>query len=147
LYLEKGARFLAVGLVVGAQSQPNQPGNTMADEKEVKAEDVPKEDLKESTPGTMDMKVTTKKSTGFYIKAAKSFFTGIEDKDGNKKEPICVLNISGLGDSINSVVAAAAAIESEGLGTIKKIETSYPEMKSGATSRGCPRIAVTLYHK
>jgi len=114
---------------------------------EVKAEDITKEDVTESTPGVMDMKVTTKKSTGFYIKAAKSFFTGIEDKDGNKKEPVNVLNISGLGDSINSVVAAAAAVESEGLGTIKKIETSYPDMKSGATTRGCPRIAVTVNKK
>jgi len=105
------------------------------------------EDIKETTPGVMDMKVTTKKSTGFYIKAAKSFFTGIEDKDGNKKEPVNVLNISGLGDSINTVVASAAAIESDGLGTISKIETSYPDMKSGATTRGCPRILVVVNKK
>ena len=29
----------------------------------------------------VDMKVTTNKSTGFYVKSAKSFFAGTEDKE------------------------------------------------------------------
>mmetsp|Transcript_61823 Transcript_61823/g.149675 ORF Transcript_61823/g.149675 Transcript_61823/m.149675 type:complete len:134 (+) Transcript_61823:74-475(+) len=111
------------------------------------AEEKPAEAAAESTPGVMDMKVTTKKSVGFYIRSAKSFLTGIEGADGEKKEPVCVLNISGLGEAINAAVAAAAAVESEGLGTIKKIETSYPEMASGGSARGCPRINITVYHK
>eukprot|EP00929_Paragymnodinium_shiwhaense_P008600 TRINITY_DN112557_c0_g1_i1.p1 TRINITY_DN112557_c0_g1~~TRINITY_DN112557_c0_g1_i1.p1 ORF type:complete len:115 (-),score=50.72 TRINITY_DN112557_c0_g1_i1:372-716(-) len=103
------------------------------------------EDVKETTPGVIDMKVTTKKSTGFYIKSAKSFMTGVTDKDGNAKEAACVLNISGLGEAISSAAACAAAIESEKLGVIKKIETSYPGMASGGTSRGCARIAITIH--
>merc|ERR1711865_295349 len=87
---------------------------------------------------TVDMKVTTKKSTGFYIKSAKSFLTGFEDKDGNKKPAVNTLNISGLGDSINVAVSAAMEIEKEGLGSIKKIETSYPEMEE--SQRGCARV-------
>merc|ERR1712070_922299 len=93
----------------------------------------------------VDMKVTTKKSTGFYIKSAKSFFTGLEDKDGNKKPPVSVLNISGLGDAINVATSAAMEIEKEGLGTIKKIETSYPEMEG--SQRGCSRILITMSKK
>merc|ERR1719221_505019 len=105
-------------------------------------------DATESTPGMVDMKVTTKRSIGFYVRSAKNFLTGIdEDKDGKKKEPVCVLNISGLGEAITRAVAAAAAVESEGLGTIKKIETSYPELETGGSSRGCPRINITIYHK
>jgi len=101
----------------------------------------------EQTPGVVDMKVTTKKNLGFYIRSAKNFLTGLETATGEKKEPVCVLNISGLGEAINAAVAAAAAVESEGLGYIKTIETSYPEMTSGSSARGCPRINIQVYHK
>mmetsp|Transcript_9870 Transcript_9870/g.19042 ORF Transcript_9870/g.19042 Transcript_9870/m.19042 type:complete len:116 (+) Transcript_9870:95-442(+) len=101
----------------------------------------------EQTPGVVDMKVTTKKNVGFYIRAAKSFLAGVETAAGEKKEAVCVLNISGLGDAINAAVAAAAAVESEGLGIIKKIETSYPDMTSGSSNRGCPRIYIQVWHK
>ena len=37
------------------------------------------------TKGMVDMKVTNKKNTGFYVKSAKSFFQGVEGKDGEKK--------------------------------------------------------------
>jgi len=97
-----------------------------------------------ATDASVDMKVTQKKSIGFYVNAAKSFFTGVTDKDGNKKEPVCVLNISGLGEAVGTAAAAAAAVEKEGLAFIKKIETSYPDMSDGG-NRGCPRILVTLY--
>jgi len=94
------------------------------------------------TPGVMEMKVSAKKSIGFYKNVAIKFLQGFTDKDGNKKEPVCVLKISGLGETINSAVVAAQAAESSGAGTIKKIETSYPDMNG----RGCARIVLTLYH-
>eukprot|EP00427_Karlodinium_veneficum_P017361 CAMPEP_0169137380 /NCGR_PEP_ID=MMETSP1015-20121227/41507_1 /TAXON_ID=342587 /ORGANISM="Karlodinium micrum, Strain CCMP2283" /LENGTH=118 /DNA_ID=CAMNT_0009202219 /DNA_START=73 /DNA_END=430 /DNA_ORIENTATION=- len=72
--------------------------------------------------GTVEMKVTVKKTPGFYIRSAKRMLEGFEDKDGKKVEPVCVLTISGLGNSINAAIAAAAAVEAEGLGSIKKIE-------------------------
>mmetsp|Transcript_76805 Transcript_76805/g.248886 ORF Transcript_76805/g.248886 Transcript_76805/m.248886 type:complete len:107 (-) Transcript_76805:51-371(-) len=100
--------------------------------------------VEESAPGTIDMKVTTKKPISFYVRSAKSFFTGVEKEGEEKKEPCCILNISGLGEAINTAVAAAVAVESEGLAVIKKIETSYPDMTSG---RGCARILITLWHK
>eukprot|EP00933_Yihiella_yeosuensis_P013517 TRINITY_DN12486_c0_g1_i1.p1 TRINITY_DN12486_c0_g1~~TRINITY_DN12486_c0_g1_i1.p1 ORF type:complete len:111 (+),score=35.55 TRINITY_DN12486_c0_g1_i1:96-428(+) len=107
------------------------------------------EEVTSTTPGVVDMKVTTKKNVGFYIRSARSFLTGVEDKEtGTKKEPVCVLNISGLGEAINTAVAAATAVEAEGHGYIKKVETSYPEMTSGGGSqRGCPRILIQVYHK
>ncbi|CAK0845842.1 unnamed protein product [Prorocentrum cordatum] len=99
-----------------------------------------------STPGVVDMKVTTNKSAGFYIRAATSFLAGVEAKDGKEaKEPVCVLNISGLGDAVSAACSAAAAVESKGLGYIKKIETSYPEMEG--SGRGCPRVLITVFHK
>jgi len=76
-----------------------------------------------------------KKSVGFYIKAAKSFFTGVEkSKDGTAKEAVSSLIISGLGDAIIVAVSSAAAIEKAGLGIVKSIET-----------HGCARIAITLH--
>ena len=96
---------------------------------------------------SVDMKVTNKKGIGFYVKSAKSFFQAVEDKDGNKKDPVKVLTISGLGDAINTAVAAAAACEEEGLCTVANIETSYPDMQSGGMTRGCGAIKITLKRK
>eukprot|EP00930_Biecheleria_cincta_P021488 TRINITY_DN15918_c0_g1_i2.p1 TRINITY_DN15918_c0_g1~~TRINITY_DN15918_c0_g1_i2.p1 ORF type:complete len:309 (+),score=60.09 TRINITY_DN15918_c0_g1_i2:195-1121(+) len=91
---------------------------------------------------SVDMKVTNKKGTGFYVKSAKSFFQGTEDKD-----PVSKLSISGLGDAIDTAVAAAMACEQEGLCTIAEIRTSYPDMQSGGTTRGCGAIMITLKKK
>uniref|UniRef100_A0A7S1AEL4 DNA/RNA-binding protein Alba-like domain-containing protein n=1 Tax=Noctiluca scintillans TaxID=2966 RepID=A0A7S1AEL4_NOCSC len=113
-----------------------------ADDVEIAAETGAEEEGAEVKDGTVEMRVTTKKAPGFYIRSAKSFITGFEDKDGNKKEAVNVLNISGLGAATGVAVATAAALEKEGLGAIKKIETSYPEMPAG---RGCPRITITLH--
>merc|ERR1719356_1526439 len=98
-----------------------------------------------TTPGAVDMKVTTKKPVGFYIRSAKSFLTGVQTEGGEKKEPVNVLNISGLGEAINAAVAAATVVEGEGLGKISKVETSYPEMSG--SQRGCPRILVKVERK
>merc|ERR1712176_442477 len=48
------------------------------------------------------MKVTTKKAPSFYTKSARNFLTDMEDKDGNKKDPVTLLYMSGLGDSTNT---------------------------------------------
>lgn len=97
----------------------------------------------EKTKGVVDMKVSNKKGSGFYVSAAKNFMTGTTDSEGNKKEPVRILNISGLGDSINNAVAAAAAVEKEGLGRITNIETTYPDMSDG-DGHGCARIEITI---
>lgn len=90
----------------------------------------------------LEMKVTTNKSPGFYAKSAISFFTGTEDKDGKKKEPVSQLKISGLGNSINAAVTAALAAESGGHAKITNIETTYPEMENN--QRPCARILISL---
>lgn len=94
------------------------------------------------TPGVVEMKVTNKKNVGFYTKAAKMFLQGGEDKDGTKKEPACVLIISGLGEAINTAVSVSNIVASDGLGAIKKIETSYQDVGEHSVAR----IAVTVYH-
>jgi len=101
-------------------------------------------------PG-MEMKVSTKKSAGFYIRAASNFLKGIEAKEaeGDKeaveaKEPVDLLKISGLGEAINTAVAAATRAEAEGIGEITSIQTQYPEMTSG---RGCAQISILVKKK
>jgi len=101
----------------------------------------------EIVPGAVEMKVTSKKSTGFYTKSAKAFLGGVEDKDGKKREPVKTLHISGLGDAITIASAVAATVEAEGLASIGKIETSYPEMNSASGGRGCARILISLEKK
>lgn len=99
----------------------------------------------EEFAGIVSMKVTTNKSSGFYAKSAKSFFTGVEDKEGNKREPVSQLKISGVGGSVNTAVAAALAVQSEGLATITKIDTSYAEIEGN--QRPCARISISLHKK
>lgn len=92
----------------------------------------------------VEMKVTTKKSTSFYINCAKRFLQGGEDKDGNKQKAVRALTVSGLGEAINVAVATAAIMQKEGLGKIDTIETSYPQLDAGSSSRGCPLIKLRI---
>merc|ERR1719161_1425715 len=98
------------------------------------------------------MKVTAKRSAGFYAGSACSFFRGVDAKpaEGDKeaveaKPPVDYLRISGLGDAINVAVAAAAKVEGEGLGSIVAIQTDYPEMEG--SQRGCAHISIDIKKK
>merc|ERR1712232_1354706 len=99
--------------------------------------------------GATEMKVTAKRSAGFYANSACSFFRGIDARpaeDGKEareaKPPVDNLRISGLGDAVGVAVTAAAKIVDEGLGAISKIQTAYPEMEG--SGRGCPQIFIDL---
>merc|ERR1712110_1273229 len=88
-----------------------------------------------------EMKVSMKKGIGFYVRAAIAFLKGIEarETDGDKpateaKTSVDDLRISGLGEAINCAITVAVRMERDGLATIAKIETNYPDMTSG---RGC----------
>jgi len=102
-------------------------------------------------PGVVEMKCTMKKPVSFYIKSAQAFLKGVdavEAKEGKEakkaKPPVEEMKISGLGEAINAAVSAAVRAEAEGLATITKVETRYPEM---ASSRGCAQIVLTLKRK
>eukprot|EP00413_Alexandrium_margalefii_P041399 CAMPEP_0204593828 /NCGR_PEP_ID=MMETSP0661-20131031/51731_1 /ASSEMBLY_ACC=CAM_ASM_000606 /TAXON_ID=109239 /ORGANISM="Alexandrium margalefi, Strain AMGDE01CS-322" /LENGTH=106 /DNA_ID=CAMNT_0051604175 /DNA_START=87 /DNA_END=407 /DNA_ORIENTATION=- len=104
-----------------------------------------------SSESTMEMKVSMKKGVGFYIRAASSFLKGVDAReavDGKEaveaKAPVEELKISGLGEAINAAVTAATCAETNGLGTITKVETAYPDMSSG---RGCAQIFITVKRK
>merc|ERR1719284_1444419 len=99
----------------------------------------------------MEMKVSMKKGIGFYMRAATSFLKGIDAKpaEGDKpaieaKPAVDELKISGLGEAINCAVSVATKVEADGLATVTKIETNYPEMTSG---RGCAQITITVKKK
>uniref|UniRef100_A0A7S3ULK6 DNA/RNA-binding protein Alba-like domain-containing protein n=1 Tax=Oxyrrhis marina TaxID=2969 RepID=A0A7S3ULK6_OXYMA len=93
------------------------------------------------------IKVTAKRSVGFYIRAAKSFLEGTTDKDGNEKAAVKNITISGLGNAINAAVAAAAAVEREGIGNITRVETQYPDIESGSVARGVAQIVIDVEKK
>eukprot|EP00747_Dinoflagellata_sp_TGD_P111041 gnl/TRDRNA2_/TRDRNA2_171115_c0_seq2.p1 gnl/TRDRNA2_/TRDRNA2_171115_c0~~gnl/TRDRNA2_/TRDRNA2_171115_c0_seq2.p1 ORF type:complete len:277 (+),score=69.90 gnl/TRDRNA2_/TRDRNA2_171115_c0_seq2:89-919(+) len=102
--------------------------------------------------GTVEIKVTTKKSANFYIRAVQSFLKGVEAKPAEEgkeaveaKPAVELLRISGLGDAINVAVTAATQAESEGLGAITKIQTLYPPMEG--SGRGCAQIVIDLKKK
>jgi len=107
-------------------------------------------DVEDAIPeeGVVDMKVTMKKGSGFYIRAAATFLKGAEGREASEgKEalpelkPVDQLKVSGLGEAINVAVAVSAKMEADGLAKIIKVKTRYPEMTSG---RGCGQICIQL---
>eukprot|EP00931_Biecheleriopsis_adriatica_P068971 TRINITY_DN42864_c0_g1_i1.p1 TRINITY_DN42864_c0_g1~~TRINITY_DN42864_c0_g1_i1.p1 ORF type:complete len:314 (+),score=71.35 TRINITY_DN42864_c0_g1_i1:88-1029(+) len=96
----------------------------------------------------MALKVTNKKGAGFYSRAAKSFFKGMEAEEASDgkpaveaKAPVDELKISGLGEATNVAVAVAAKLDADGTAEISNVQTAYPEMTSG---RGCPQITISM---
>lgn len=106
------------------------------------------EDVLPPPPGAMEMKVSVKKSIGFYIHAAASFLKGVDAKEATegkeaqpKLDPVDELWISGLGEAINCAITTALRAEADGLCKITRIRTKYPEMASG---RGCAQILIRV---
>jgi len=97
--------------------------------------------------GAIEMKVTLRKSRGFYVKAALSFLRGIEARPATDekaaaeaKPPVCALRVSGTGEACNVAISAAAAIATSGIGRIVRVQTNYPSI-SGVP---CPQIVIDL---
>mmetsp|Transcript_104124 Transcript_104124/g.164457 ORF Transcript_104124/g.164457 Transcript_104124/m.164457 type:complete len:328 (-) Transcript_104124:297-1280(-) len=106
------------------------------------------EDVLPVPDGTMEMKVTMKKSSGFYVKSAAAFLKGVdaveatEDKEAKPKlEPVDNLKVSGLGAAINTAISVAVQTEAAGLGKITSICTKNPMMPNG---RGCAQIIIMM---
>lgn len=106
------------------------------------------EDVLPLPDGTMEMKVTVKKGTGFYIRSAAAFLQGVdaveasEGKEAKPKlEPVDALRISGLGEAINCAVSVAVKTEAAGLAKITSVATKYPMMPSG---RPCAQIMIMM---
>jgi len=86
-----------------------------------------------------EMKVTNSKPVGFYIRSALSFLKGTEEK-----APVDVLDLSALGNAINTVIAVAGRMEKDKIANITNIKTNYADVQSGGATRGCPQIVVQL---
>mmetsp|Transcript_110201 Transcript_110201/g.152472 ORF Transcript_110201/g.152472 Transcript_110201/m.152472 type:complete len:219 (-) Transcript_110201:35-691(-) len=94
------------------------------------------EPIAEESLTKVEMKLSKKNSTGFYIRAATNFLKGT-----GERKPVNDLKLTALGEAINSAIAVAANIEKQGLGTILKVSTAYPDMPNG---RGCAQIAIDV---
>ena len=100
--------------------------------------------------GSTNLKVTVKKSSGFYANSACSFLRGVEEKPAKNgdeaqaaKPAVKHLRISGLGEAVGAAVAAAAKTEAEALGRITKIQTAYPEI-GGMREQFCAQILIDV---
>ena len=89
------------------------------------------------------MKVIKRKGTGFYIRAAKSFFKEkvIADCQPAVEAKAVELKVIGLGEAISVAIAVAMKLEAENIADISNIETGYPEMNG---ARNCSSITVTM---
>ncbi|CAK9109367.1 Leucine aminopeptidase (Epoxide hydrolase) (Leukotriene A-4 hydrolase homolog) (LTA-4 hydrolase) [Durusdinium trenchii] len=82
-----------------------------------------------------ELKITAKKGTGFYIRAAATFLRGTDEKP-----PVPSVILSGTGSATTTVVETAHAIQKQGLAKITRVETGYPTTGGQSTAR----LAVTL---
>lgn len=83
----------------------------------------------------VEIKITTKKSVGFYIRAVATFIRGTDDKP-----PVEQVQVTALGNAISAAAAVVGAIERDGLAKAFEIKTNYLEMKPGVS----PQLSVTL---
>jgi len=88
------------------------------------------------------MKITSQKGVGFYLRSAASFLNGTDDKPA-----VPILEISALGNAINSAVAVAGRLEKDGTAVIQKMETGYADVENSGKTRGCSQLKVTIKKK
>ena len=76
------------------------------------------------------MKVIKRKGTGFYIRAAKSFFKEkvIADCQPAVEAKAVELKVTGLGEAISVVIAVAMKLEAENIANISNIETRCSQL-------------------
>jgi len=105
-------------------------------------------ELQPAPEGSMEMKVTSSKGVGFYIRAAVSFLEGLDARpaEGGKeaveaKPPVQNLRISALGNAVDTAVVVAQRMASDNLATIKRVQSAYPTMNSG---KGCCHVVIDL---
>eukprot|EP00931_Biecheleriopsis_adriatica_P088254 TRINITY_DN62618_c0_g1_i1.p1 TRINITY_DN62618_c0_g1~~TRINITY_DN62618_c0_g1_i1.p1 ORF type:complete len:637 (+),score=126.48 TRINITY_DN62618_c0_g1_i1:62-1912(+) len=98
--------------------------------------------------GTMEMKVSTKKGVGFFIRAASVFLQGADAKEAEgdvegkpARAPVSELQVSGLGEAIGVAISVAKRMEEDGLAEIAGVETLYPDMENGGSS---PQMRIRL---
>jgi len=87
----------------------------------------------------VNLKVTVSKGSGFYVRAARNFLEGNKEKDA-----VDEITISGLGNAINSAAVVASRLEKDGIGTITKVVTAYPDMTAGKSERGVAQLVITM---
>lgn len=85
----------------------------------------------------MEMKVSLKKSVGFFIRAASVFLQCADAREASDgvearpaREAVEELKVSGLGDAISVAIAVAQRMEADGLAEIVGVQTQYQEMSS-----------------
>jgi DNA-binding protein len=95
---------------------------------------------------TPDIRCSTKNRIGLYVRTARHFLLGVKDKD-NKfvKDPVDVIQISGLGAAVQMAVSVASRMAHREFAAIEKVETAFNSMKSDdGRDRQVPSIKITL---
>mmetsp|Transcript_24074 Transcript_24074/g.53306 ORF Transcript_24074/g.53306 Transcript_24074/m.53306 type:complete len:694 (+) Transcript_24074:69-2150(+) len=75
---------------------------------------------------SVELKLTTQKPAGFYLRAAKSFLEGVPERDEKSaKPPVDTVTLSSLGNAISAASLVAGTLEKEGVATISAIRTKW----------------------
>lgn len=102
--------------------------NSPKSPKSPKKEEVEEEVVDSGLEGDNTIKISTKKTTSFYLRACRNFLMGVSDKKGNTKPPLDHITVSALGNAIPTAAAVCDMLERKKIGKITKIETSYPKV-------------------
>jgi len=78
----------------------------------------------------VEMKLSRKKSVGFYVKAARALLTGTSEQ-----EPVKMLRVSALKSAVGMAVSVATKLEADGNGTISRVRTDYRDMGDKGRNR------------
>merc|ERR1719329_1850768 len=92
---------------------------------------------KEAAKEYVELKVSMKKGTSFYTRAAAAFLKGTEDKPAVNR-----VKVSALGEAITCAAAVATRMEQDSLANIVSLSTSYPQV--GEAKRNCAQISICL---
>lgn len=90
--------------------------------------------------GGIEVKVSNKKSLGFYVNAAKSFLSGVEAKEGSDgKQAYEAITVTALGEAVTVAASVAGAVEKSGLAKITRVQTCSQELE-----RDVPQLRIQL---
>eukprot|EP00923_Selenidium_pygospionis_P053387 GHVN01092483.1.p1 GENE.GHVN01092483.1~~GHVN01092483.1.p1 ORF type:complete len:155 (+),score=23.70 GHVN01092483.1:132-596(+) len=92
------------------------------------------------------VQVSMSRSRAFYVNVARRFFRGVDGK-----EPLNEVTLTALGSAISGAAGVSGMLESAGVATIKRVQTSYTDKekdnKPTRTGRNLPRITITMEKK
>jgi len=91
---------------------------------------------------SVELRLSTNKPQGFYLRAARSFLEGLPAKDDKPaKPPVDTVTLTALGNAISVGSYIAGVVEKEGLAKISAVKTKWSSVSGG---QHAPHLTIVL---